>query len=238
VSLTQKAVSSTLVSTGLIRPGVVWEPFGGSGIGASIASGSVAPGSSCFIGSPTCPMSVAVLVSEGQIVVALTALLGVSRIESTVSSIVSTIVSIVTATIIVDSVGVSAVVPAVVSIVVSIIVSTIASTVVSSTSEQGVEAEEPGSWLILTRRLPFPSSTVAPVGSAAAKKGPEEFCVSSFSLSPPPSTRIVVIAVEESTQDASTDETEPCTDESTVERFVTGENLGIRVLCVGVILCC
>jgi len=183
-------------------------------------------------------MSVAVLVSEGQIVVALTALLGVSRIESTVSSIVSTIVSIVAATVI-DPVGVSAVVPAVVSIVVSVIVSTIASAViVSTTSKQGVESKEPGSWLVFTRRLPFPSSTVAPVGSAAAKKGPEEFCVSPFSLSPPPSTRIVVIAVEESTQDASTDETEPCTDESTVERFVTGENLGIRVLCVGVILCC
>jgi len=183
-------------------------------------------------------MSVAVLVSEGQIVVALTALLGVSRIESTVSSIVSTIVSIVAATVI-DPVGVSAVVPAVVAIVVSVIVSTIASAViVSTTSEQGVETKEPGSWLVFTRRLPFPSSTVAPVGSAAAKKGPEEFCVSPFSLSPPSSTRIVVIAVEESTQDASTDETEPCTDESTVERFVTGENLGIRVLCVGVILCC
>merc|ERR1719471_2179184 len=238
VSLTQKAVSLTLVSTGLIRPGVVWEPFGGSGIGASVASGSVAPGSSCFIGSPTCPMSVAVLVSEGQTVVALTALLGVSRIESTVSSIVSTIVSIVAASVI-NPVGVSAVVPAVVSIIVSVIVSTIASAVIVSTaSEQGVETKEPGSWLILTRRLPFPSSTVAPVGSAAAKKGPEEFCVRSFSLSPSSSTRIVVIAVEESTQDASTDETKPCTDESTVERFVTGENLGIRVLCVGVILCC
>jgi len=183
-------------------------------------------------------MSVAVLVSEGQIVVALTALLGVSRIESTVSSIVSTIVSIVAATVI-DPVGVSAVVPAVVAIVVSVIVSTIASAVIVSTaSEQGVETEEPGSRLILTRRLPFPSSTIAPVGSTTAKKGPEEFCVSSFSLSPSSSTRIVVIAVEESTQDASTDETEPCTDESTVERFVTGENLGIRVLCVGVILCC
>jgi len=184
-------------------------------------------------------MSVTVLVSEGQIVVALTALLGVSRIVSTVSSIVSTIVSIVAATIIVDPVGVSAVVPAVVSIVVSVIVSTIASAVIVSTaSEQGVESKEPGSWLVLTRRLPFPSSTIAPVGSAAAKKGSKKLCVSSFSLSPPPSTRIVVIAVEESTQDASTDETETCSDESTVERFVTGENLGIRVLCVGVILCC
>merc|ERR1719342_407464 len=112
-------------------------------------------------------MSVTVLVSEGQIVVALAALLGVSRIESTVSSIVS----IVAATVI-DPVGVSAVVPAVVSIVVSVIVSTIASAViVSTTSEQGVETKEPGSWLILTRRLPFPSSTVAPIGSAAAKKG-------------------------------------------------------------------
>jgi len=240
VSLTQKAVSSTLVATGLIRPWVVWEPFGGSGIGASIASGSVAPGSSCFIGSPTRPMSVTVLVSEGQIVVALTALLGVSRIESTVSSIVSTIVSIVAATIIVDPVGVSAVVPAVVAIVVSVVVSTIASAVIVSTaSEQGVESKEPGSWLVFTRRLPFPSSTVAPIGSPATKEGPEEFCVGPFSLSPPPSTRIVVvIAVEESTQDASTDETEPCTDESTVERFVTGENLGLRVLCVGVIFCC
>merc|ERR1719471_733656 len=205
VSLTQKGVSSTLVSTGLIRPGVVWGPFGGSGIGASVASSSVAPGSSCFIGSPTCPVSVAILVSEGQIVVALTALLGVSRIESAASSIVSTIVSIVAATVI-DPVGVSAVVPAVVSIVVSVIVSTIASAVIVSTT---------------------------------AKKGPEELCVCPFSLSPSSSTRIVVvIAVKESTQDASTDETEPCTDESTVERFVTGENLGIRVLCVGVILYC
>merc|ERR1719471_1087790 len=87
----------TLVSTGLIRPGVVWESFGGSGIGASVASGSVAPGSSCFIGSPTCSMSVTVLVSEGQIVVALTALLGVSRIKSIVSSIVSIVAAIVAA---------------------------------------------------------------------------------------------------------------------------------------------
>jgi len=184
-------------------------------------------------------MSVTVLVSEGQIVVALTALLGVSRVESTVSSIVSTIVSIVAATVI-DPVGVSAVVPAVVAIVVSVIVSTIASAVIVSTaSEQGVESKEPGSWLVFTRRLPFPSSTIAPVGStAAAKKGPEKLCVRSFSLSPPPSTRIVVIAVEESTQDASADETESSADESTVECFVTSEDLGIRVLCVGVILCC
>merc|ERR1719300_1128899 len=107
-------------------------------------------------------MSVAVLVSEGQTVVALTALLGVSRMDSAVSSIVSTIVSSV---VVVYPVGVSAVVPAVVTIVVSVIVSTIASAVVSSASEQGVETKEPGSWLVFTRRLPLLSSTIAPVGS-------------------------------------------------------------------------
>ena len=64
--------SSSLIAASIVRPGVVWEPVGVLEVAAVVVpAGGVAPSPSSVVSSLASPVSVPVLVTEGQTVVAL-----------------------------------------------------------------------------------------------------------------------------------------------------------------------
>ena len=163
-------------------------------------------------------MSVAISVSEGQVVIALTLL-----------------------KVVVVVVGVVVVRVVIVGVVVVRVSAVAATVVVVSSSQESVQTKEPGPRIPLMRGLSLPPAAVAASAVASTKQGAQEpgvgLSVVRLSLASAAGVVVVVVAaVQSSAENSAAKETSAYSEEAAVNKAVTGayESLVSVRLCVSI----
>jgi len=172
-------------------------------------------------------MSVAISVSEGQVVIALTLL-----------KVVVVVGVVVVRVVIVGVVVVGIVIVGVIVVRVSAVAATV---VVVSSSQESVQTKEPGPHIPLVRGLSLPPAAVAASAVASTKQGAQEpgvgLSVVRLSLASAAGVVVVVVAaVQSSAENSAAKETSAYSKEAAVNKAVTGayDSLVCVRLCVSI----
>ena len=172
-------------------------------------------------------MSVAISVSEGQVVIALTLL-----------KVVVVVGVVVVRVVIVGVVVVGIVIVGVIVVRVSAVAATV---VVVSSSQESVQTKEPGPHIPLVRGLSLPPAAVAASAVASTKQGAQEpgvgLSVVRLSLASSAGVVVVVVAaVQSSAENSAAKETSAYSKEAAVNKAVTGayDSLVCVRLCVSI----
>jgi len=191
----------SIIIASLIGPWIIWKPLRWLRIRAT--SICVTPGSARLVSFLAGTMNVAVLVTEGQVVVTLT---------------LNVVVVVWAGWIVVLGIVILGII-----ILWVVIVSTVAAAIIVGTSsKKGLKTKESGSWFSLSRGLSLSSSTITSTTSSKV----EEFRVGSIiSLSSSSSTRIVISLVistiKSSTKNGSSKKSSTKAKDSTINEFTT-----------------
>jgi len=172
-------------------------------------------------------MSVAISVSEGQVVIALTLL-----------KVVVVVGVVVVRVVIVGVVVVGIVIVGVIVVRVSAVAATV---VVVSSSQESVQTKEPGPHIPLVRGLSLPPAAVAASAVASTKQGAQEpgvgLSIVRLSLASAAGVVVVVVtAIQSSAENSTAKETSAYSKEAAVNKAVTGayDSLVCVRLCVSI----
>jgi len=173
-------------------------------------------------------MSVAISVSEGQVVIALTLL-----------KVVVVVVGVVVVRVVI--VGVVVVGIVIVGVIVVRVSAVAATVVVVSSSQESVQTKEPGPHIPLVRGLSLPPAAVAASAVASTKQGAQEpgvgLSIVRLSLASAAGVVVVVVAaVQSSAENSAAKETSAYSKEAAVNKAVTGayDSLVCVRLCVSI----
>jgi len=183
-------------------------------------------------------MSVAISVSEGQVVITLTLLKVVVVVVGVVVVGIVIVRVVVVGVVVVGVVVVGVIVVGVVIVRVSAVA---AAVVVVSSSQESVQTKEPGPHIPLVRGLSLPPAAVAASAVASTKQGAQEpgvgLSIVRLSLASAAGVVVVVVAaVQSSAENSAAKETSAYSKEAAVNKAVTGayDSLVSVRLCVSI----